>query len=190
MKQPPIAPAPAAPAPTAMEYAYVDPETSEMTFTQTLGSAPVTSTDPDQLTQECQDIVNRLRSESGNISDNDDQNPDSPEALDEDNIMEEKMRTPPKAPEKPVEEERKPLPNPKDPIALFERKIESLITQSVENKSFQCKVCHMEYARRSHMVEHVETHIEGFMFACNSCSETFPNRPRLRKHKPKCPGLA
>ena len=153
------------------------------------------SSDPDQLTQECEDIVNRLRSKSGNISDNDDQNgPDSPEALaldeDEDNIKEEKMRTPPKAPEKPADEERKPLANPKDPIALFEQKIESLITQSVETKTLQCKVCHLEYSRRSHMVEHAETHIEGFMFACNSCSETFPNRPRLRKHKPKCPGLA
>ena len=192
--RPPVAPVPAAPAPSAMEYAYVDPETNELTYSQTPGSGPVASSDPDQLTQECEDIVNRLRSESGNISDNDDQNPDSPEALaldeDEDNRKEEKMRTPPKAPEKPAEEERKPLANPKDPIALFEQKIESLITQSVETKTLQCKVCHLEYSRRSHMVEHVETHIEGFMFACNSCSKTFPNRPGLRKHKPKCPGLA
>ena len=187
MKQAPIAPAPA---PT--EYAYVDPETNEVSYTTTPGNAPVAaSSDPDQLTQECEDIVNRLRSESGNNSDNDDKNGrESPEALDVDNMKEEKIRTPPKAPEKPAEEDRKPLPNPKDPIALFEQKIESLITQSVENKTFQCKVCHQESARRSAMVEHVETHIEGFMFACNSCSETFPNRPRLRRHKPKCPGLA
>ena len=190
MKQPtPIAPAPA---PVATEYAFVDPKTNEVNYTR--GQSPVpASPSPDQLTQECEDIVERLSSD--NVMDDDQNRPESSEILDANN-MKNKDMTSPKVPEpenpseRETKHETKKQLSHKDPIALFEQKIESLITQNVENKTYSCKVCHQEASRRAGIVEHVETHIEGFMFACNSCSETFPNRPRLRRHKPKCPGLA
>merc|ERR1719300_1424094 len=73
-----------------------------------------------------------------------------------------------------------------DPISLLEQKISSLLTYDKATQHYICTICKVEARNKSNITEHVELHIEGFLFSCNTCSQTFPNRPTLRRHKYKC----
>ena len=68
-----------------------------------------------------------------------------------------------------------------------EEKIESLLTKT-DSGTWECKECHLENKRKSHIKEHVETHIEGLEQRCTVCLKIFKNRPTLRTHFRKCIG--
>ena len=47
-----------------------------------------------------------------------------------------------------------------------------------------CKVCGKTSAKKDHIREHAEMHIEGMSHACHLCNKTFPTRSCLRQHIP------
>jgi len=108
----------------------------------------------------------------------DDNNPDDPSPVDE-TTEESKLEI-----SKPAESQPNPVPT--DPILLLEQKISSLLTYDKATQHYICSICKVEARNKTNITEHVELHIEGFLFSCNSCSLTFPNRPTLRRHKYKC----
>jgi len=74
--------------------------------------------------------------------------------------------------------------NPEETRKLEER-IESLLMKT-ESGIWECKQCNLSAKRKSHVKEHVETHIEGFEQNCYLCSRIFKNRATLRTHFRKC----
>ena len=48
---------------------------------------------------------------------------------------------------------------------------------------FSCTVCHKVMKQKRHMVNHVETHIEGVSHICNLCGKSFKTRNSRDKHK-------
>ena len=53
-------------------------------------------------------------------------------------------------------------------------------------KKWQCIICNRVSRDLSNAKEHVEVHIEGLSFSCQSCDKTFRSRNALRQHKAKC----
>ena len=141
----------------------------------------------DQLAMECQSIIQRLATGTETNKDDLSEPSPAPSAVADPGVKTETL-------DKNMDTEQKTAStaarqvDTKDPIALFEQKIESLIVYNERSAQYTCKVCNFDSSKKSVTVEHVELHIDGFMFACNSCTETFPNRPRLRKHKFRCSG--
>jgi len=86
------------------------------------------------------------------------------------------------------------VPNEQKPksYALIEpdtmRKIESMIEKRVDGE--HCKNCGYTTRRTGHMREHVEKHIEGLEYPCNSCNKIMRSSHSFREHKTRrCPSL-
>ena len=61
-----------------------------------------------------------------------------------------------------------------------------LMTQSSSNSyNYNCKKCPY-MGSKSHVLEHVEKHVEGFTFKCNLCDKSMRRKASLRLHTPKC----
>ena len=59
--------------------------------------------------------------------------------------------------------------------------IEAMIEKHVDG--FVCTECDYKSNRISNVKEHVEKHIEGLEYNCNSCSKVFKISQNLRDHK-------
>ena len=190
---------PAQDANNPQEFTFVDTSAAEGNFENVLlpssgsnprGPSPVqeisSNNSDDKLARECQSIVKRLASSGKPVETKEEiEEIADTSVVEEDNEGEEE--------EEEVDDPKPKEPavvDTKDPIALLEQKIESLIAYNDSKTHYTCKVCNFETMKRSHVVEHVELHIEGFIFSCNNCPETFRNRPSLRKHKTRCMGMA
>ena len=66
-----------------------------------------------------------------------------------------------------------------EPAAM--EKIESMIEKRVDGN--YCKDCGYTSNRTSNMKEHVEKHIEGLEYPCNSCNKIMRTSKALRAHK-------
>ena len=54
----------------------------------------------------------------------------------------------------------------------FKVKLDSMMEKTeIGEMKFTCKVCGRAFKSRSHMREHVETHIEGLSYPCNQCGK-------------------
>ena len=77
--------------------------------------------------------------------------------------------------------------NPK-PTAYIDtntmEKIESLM-ERVTGGGFSCNNCGYTSKQKGHMQEHVEKHIEGLEYPCNSCNKIMRSSLSLRNHKRK-----
>ena len=51
-----------------------------------------------------------------------------------------------------------------------------------EDGVYYCKVCNYKKANKSHVTNHIETHIDGLAYSCSVCNKTFRSRDTLRKH--------
>jgi len=67
----------------------------------------------------------------------------------------------------------------------LEERIKFLLIKT-ESGIWECKQCNFSAKGKSHVKEHIETHIEGFKQTCNLCSRIFKNRATLRSHLKKC----
>ena len=48
---------------------------------------------------------------------------------------------------------------------------------------YQCKVCNYKSQRRTSMMQHIETHIEGLSYSCPVCYKTYRSAHSLSSHK-------
>ena len=69
-----------------------------------------------------------------------------------------------------------------DSIEELDLEIQKYMTKRIEDGKYECNVCG-RISRKSHCLEHIETHFEGLEFPCNLCDETFKARSNLRGHK-------
>ena len=63
--------------------------------------------------------------------------------------------------------------------------LDAIILQNMEkfgNGNFNCNVCKRQFSRKSHTLEHIETHIDGLQFPCQSCDYFAKSRHVLREH--------
>ena len=63
-------------------------------------------------------------------------------------------------------------------------KIESMMDYG--DGRWTCNVCGLSKKAKSHIKEHVETHIEGIAYPCDPCGRTFKTSHSLRTHLSKC----
>ena len=64
--------------------------------------------------------------------------------------------------------------------------IDSKVYEFIKNlgtKEFQCTQCGKIASKKSNLVKHVETHIEGLSYPCKICGKTFRSRNILFHHK-------
>ena len=79
-------------------------------------------------------------------------------------------------------------PNPRQSIHIDPETM-AIVDSMVEKRSDGFYSCtHCEYATREkrHMREHVEKHIEGLEYPCNSCNKVLRSSHSLRGHKSRC----
>ena len=68
--------------------------------------------------------------------------------------------------------------------ADYAEKVSSLYVRS--GSEWMCKDCQYMCKRKDQMKEHVEIHIKGFKFECNTCQKIYNSKCTLRKHFIKC----
>jgi len=63
--------------------------------------------------------------------------------------------------------------------------LDSQIQQQIlrTEEGYKCLVCNKIDRRKSHIKEHVETHIEGLSFDCKFCGKKMASRSSLRRHE-------
>ena len=66
----------------------------------------------------------------------------------------------------------------------IDEKLYENMTSLGEGK-YECKICSKMMPHKTKMKLHVETHMEGLSFPCDSCSQTFRSRYNLSYHKIK-----
>ena len=66
----------------------------------------------------------------------------------------------------------------------YEKRVLELFKQ--QDKQWFCCACTYSSQRISHMKEHVEMHIKGFVIRCNMCGKSFPRKASLRQHFKYC----
>ena len=47
---------------------------------------------------------------------------------------------------------------------------------------WKCKVCNKTSSKKSNILKHAETHMQGIKHTCNICMKTYPTRPGLESH--------
>ena len=72
-----------------------------------------------------------------------------------------------------------------DPETLA--KVDSMIEK--RSDGYSCTQCEYTTRSRQHMREHVEKHIEGLQYPCNSCGKVLRSSHSLRDHKSRCINL-
>ena len=68
----------------------------------------------------------------------------------------------------------------------YEKKIKSLYTEKTDKCGYCCKVCPYVTKTRSHIQEHVQSHIKGFSFECKNCDKKYECKRELRRHNRQC----
>ena len=75
------------------------------------------------------------------------------------------------------------------PVSLQDiNEIEEKVNQYVDkldSKRFKCTICGKEASRSRNLKNHIETHLEGLSFPCDSCGKTFRSRNSLNCHSTK-----
>ena len=67
-------------------------------------------------------------------------------------------------------------------IEELELKVESMITK-VKRGHYSCSHCGRDFGnKKSHIKEHIETHINGLVFKCKLCQHKTKNRATFRGH--------
>ena len=64
--------------------------------------------------------------------------------------------------------------------------IDEKILENMEGTSdgaFSCKVCSKKMTQKTNMKLHIETHMEGLSFPCNTCGKEFRLRNSLKHHR-------
>jgi len=75
--------------------------------------------------------------------------------------------------------------------AAENKEVDDMVTQmmtKLENQDtglpeFSCTVCQKVMKQKRHMINHVETHIQGMSHLCNLCGKSFKTRNSRDKHK-------
>ena len=57
-----------------------------------------------------------------------------------------------------------------------------LAKHSIVRKQVSCPICHISFARKAHMIEHMRTHTGEKPFACNLCPYRATQRGNLNSH--------
>ena len=65
-------------------------------------------------------------------------------------------------------------------------KIQSMVERVEEG--YSCTVCDYTSKRKSHIMEHVEKHIEGLEYPCNFCNKVWRSSHSFRDHIRRCVG--
>ena len=60
------------------------------------------------------------------------------------------------------------------------KKIEAMMKK--EDYLWRCTVCEYSSRAKTHLKEHVETHIESLRYPCNYCGKVIASKNALRKH--------
>ena len=66
----------------------------------------------------------------------------------------------------------------------FDEKVSELVDKS--EVGWKCKECPYDRKSASHVREHVEMHITGFLLSCQSCDRRFSTKKSIRNHQRKC----
>ena len=66
----------------------------------------------------------------------------------------------------------------------YDQKLSDLMAKS--ESCWKCKNCEYISKKRNHLEEHVQIHIKGYTFDCNTCKRLFNSRVSLRHHTRKC----
>ena len=66
-------------------------------------------------------------------------------------------------------------------IASLDEKLVEMFSRD-QSGMYSCHNCPKIFKKRAHMLEHVETHVEGLQFACNFCSKSLRSRNTLKNH--------
>ena len=66
-------------------------------------------------------------------------------------------------------------------IASLDEQLEEMFSRD-QSGIYSCHNCPKIFKKRGHMLEHVETHVEGLQFNCNFCSKLSRSRNSLKVH--------
>ena len=93
---------------------------------------------------------------------------------------------------------------PKDSSVVENEEMDSFLIQDLSNtsmtdyhekvtelmakngSSWDCLKCEYTVKHRGHLKEHVQKHIEGYTFNCETCTRTFSSKNLLRHHTRRC----
>ena len=67
-------------------------------------------------------------------------------------------------------------------MSEYESKVSELMPKNGSN----CIKCEHTAKTRGHLKEHVQKHIEGYTFNCETCNRTFSSKNQLRHHARRC----
>ena len=68
----------------------------------------------------------------------------------------------------------------------YDDKVKSLYTEKTDKCGYGCIVCPYVTKTRSHIQEHVQSHIKGFSFECKNCDKKYECKRELRRHNRQC----
>ena len=74
------------------------------------------------------------------------------------------------------------VPVSSDDMSIINEQINELITRDEETKNYKCNVCGKCANAKQHIKYHVETHLDGLEFPCQSCDKIFKTSISFRMH--------